>query len=53
MELSSFQLETTHSLNAEVATCLNVSEDRMDRYSGMQAYHLAKHRFSVARVRLS
>ena len=44
MELSSFQLETTHSLNAEVATCLNVSEDHMDRYSGMQAYHLAKHR---------
>ena len=44
MELSSFQLEATHSLNAEVATCLNVSEDHMDRYSGMQAYHLAKHR---------
>ena len=44
MELSSFQLETTHSLNAEVATCLNVSEDHMDRYSDMQAYHLAKHR---------
>ena len=44
MELSSFQLETTHLLNAEVATCLNVSEDHMDRYSGMQAYHLAKHR---------
>ena len=44
MELSSFQLETTHLLNAEVATCLNVSEDHMDRYSGMQTYHLAKHR---------
>lgn len=44
MELSSFQLETTHQLNAEVATVLNVSEDHMDRYSGMPAYHLAKHR---------
>ena len=44
VELSSFQLETTESLNAEVATCLNVSEDHMDRYAGMQAYHLAKHR---------
>lgn len=44
VELSSFQLETTDMLNAEVATCLNVSEDHMDRYSGMQAYHLAKHR---------
>ncbi len=44
MELSSFQLETTDRLNAEVATVLNVSEDHMDRYPDMQAYHLAKHR---------
>lgn len=44
VELSSFQLETTESLSAEVATCLNVSEDHMDRYADMQAYHLAKHR---------
>ena len=44
VELSSFQLETTESLNAEVATCLNLSEDHMDRYADMQAYHLAKHR---------
>ncbi|MFJ4142177.1 UDP-N-acetylmuramoyl-L-alanine--D-glutamate ligase [Pseudomonas sp. NPDC089734] len=44
MELSSFQLETTDGLNAEVATVLNVSEDHMDRYSGLPAYHLAKHR---------
>jgi UDP-N-acetylmuramoylalanine--D-glutamate ligase len=44
MELSSFQLETTDQLGAEVATVLNVSEDHMDRYSGLPAYHLAKHR---------
>jgi UDP-N-acetylmuramoylalanine--D-glutamate ligase len=44
IELSSFQLETTHQLNAEVATVLNLSEDHMDRYSGMPAYHQAKHR---------
>ena len=44
LELSSFQLETTERLNAEVAVCLNLSEDHMDRYSGMPAYHLAKHR---------
>jgi len=44
MELSSFQLETTHQLGAEVATVLNISEDHMDRYSGLPAYHLAKHR---------
>jgi UDP-N-acetylmuramoylalanine--D-glutamate ligase (EC 6.3.2.9) len=42
--LSSFQLETCERLNAEVATCLNVSEDHMDRYDGMADYHLAKHR---------
>ncbi|MFL9814658.1 UDP-N-acetylmuramoyl-L-alanine--D-glutamate ligase [Stutzerimonas sp. VN223-3] len=44
LELSSFQLETTNQLNAEVATCLNVSEDHMDRYDGLPAYHQAKHR---------
>ena len=44
VELSSFQLETTDQLNAEVAVCLNISEDHMDRYSGIAAYHQAKHR---------
>ncbi|WP_341707550.1 UDP-N-acetylmuramoyl-L-alanine--D-glutamate ligase [Halopseudomonas sp.] len=44
LELSSFQLETTDRLNALVATVLNVSEDHMDRYSGLPAYHMAKHR---------
>ncbi|MBD9482384.1 UDP-N-acetylmuramoyl-L-alanine--D-glutamate ligase [Pseudomonas sp. PDM14] len=44
IELSSFQLETTERVDAAVATCLNVSEDHMDRYDGMQHYHLAKHR---------
>lgn len=44
LELSSFQLETTEQLNAEVATCLNISEDHMDRYDSLAAYHLAKHR---------
>lgn len=44
LELSSFQLETTEALNAEVATVLNISEDHMDRYADLGAYHLAKHR---------
>lgn len=44
LELSSFQLETTQALNAEVATVLNISEDHMDRYADLAAYHLAKHR---------
>ncbi|MFZ5560637.1 MAG: UDP-N-acetylmuramoyl-L-alanine--D-glutamate ligase [Pseudomonadota bacterium] len=44
LELSSFQLETTHSLKAAVAVVLNISEDHMDRYASMQEYHTAKHR---------
>lgn len=44
LELSSFQLETTDKLNAEVATVLNISADHMDRYAGLVAYHQAKHR---------
>jgi UDP-N-acetylmuramoylalanine--D-glutamate ligase len=44
LELSSFQLETTHDLRAEVAVVLNVSPDHMDRYPDLQGYYLAKHR---------
>ena len=44
LELSSFQLETTHSLNAAAATVLNVSEDHLDRYQGMAQYAAAKAR---------
>lgn len=44
LELSSFQLETTHSLKAAVAVVLNISEDHMDRYASMQEYHQSKHR---------
>lgn len=44
LETSSFQLETTHNLNADVATVLNVSEDHLDRYAGMQDYTAAKAR---------
>lgn len=42
LELSSFQLETTHSLKCVAATCLNISEDHMDRYSDLAAYRAAK-----------
>lgn len=41
-ELSSFQLETTYSLAADVATVLNVSPDHMDRYASYHDYILAK-----------
>ncbi|MGL4958098.1 MAG: UDP-N-acetylmuramoyl-L-alanine--D-glutamate ligase [Plesiomonas sp.] len=42
LELSSFQLETTHSLQAIAATVLNVTEDHMDRYQGLDDYRAAK-----------
>ena len=44
LELSSFQLETTASLNADAATVLNISEDHMDRYQDMGEYIAAKAR---------
>ncbi len=44
LELSSFQLETTSHLNAEVAVVLNMSEDHLDRHGDMLGYHQAKHR---------
>lgn len=44
LELSSFQLETTSSLNAEAAAVLNLSEDHLDRYPGMPEYANAKDR---------
>ncbi len=42
LELSSFQLETTQSLNADIATILNVSEDHLDRYDSYQHYTQTK-----------
>jgi UDP-N-acetylmuramoylalanine--D-glutamate ligase len=44
LELSSFQLETTFTLNADVATVLNISEDHMDRYPDLAAYAAVKAR---------
>ncbi len=42
LELSSFQLETTCSLSADVAVVLNVSADHMDRYRGIEDYAATK-----------
>ena len=44
LELSSFQLETTFSLDAAAAVVLNVSPDHMDRYDDLGAYLNAKSR---------
>jgi UDP-N-acetylmuramoylalanine--D-glutamate ligase len=44
LELSSFQLETTHSLDLVAAAVLNVSADHLDRYASLAAYAAAKAR---------
>ncbi|MEO5702942.1 MAG: UDP-N-acetylmuramoyl-L-alanine--D-glutamate ligase [Gammaproteobacteria bacterium] len=44
LELSSFQLETTHSLNAAAAVVLNITPDHMDRYADIDEYIRAKAR---------
>ena len=42
LELSSFQLETLHSLPMAAAVVLNVSPDHMDRYADVNAYAMSK-----------
>ena len=44
LELSSFQLETTSSLELDAAVVLNVSSDHMDRYASLEEYARAKAR---------
>ena len=44
LELSSYQLETTWSLNPHAAAMLNLTEDHLDRYSGIEEYGAAKAR---------
>ena len=44
LELSSFQLERTSQLTANVAAILNISADHMDRYSSLASYSEAKER---------
>ena len=42
LELSSFQLDSTQSLQSLASTVLNVSADHLDRYPSMQAYCQSK-----------
>lgn len=44
LEVSSFQLESTTELNAEVATLLNVSPDHLDRHQSLEGYRAVKQR---------
>ena len=44
IELSSFQLETIVDLKPDVAMCLNVTPNHLDRYESFLDYAAAKHR---------
>ena len=44
LELSSYQLETTWSLDPRAAVMLNLTEDHLDRYPGVREYGAAKAR---------
>ena len=53
LELSSFQLHTTFSLNADAATVLNLSQDHLDWHGDMAAYASDKARiFGAGTVRV-
>ena len=44
LELSSYQLDTTFSLDCDVAALLNITPDHLERYAGFDAYAAAKAR---------
>lgn len=48
LELSSYQLETTPSLHADMTVLLNITPDHLDRHGGMDGYVAAKSRILSA-----
>lgn len=50
LELSSFQLQTTRSLNCTAAAFLNLTEDHVDWHGSMAAYEAAKNRIFAAQT---
>ncbi len=44
LELSSYQIDLTHSLDCDVAVLLNITPDHLDRYDGFDAYAASKAR---------
>ncbi|PZQ55369.1 MAG: UDP-N-acetylmuramoyl-L-alanine--D-glutamate ligase [Novosphingobium pentaromativorans] len=44
LELSSYQIDLTRSLNCDVAALLNITPDHLDRYDGFEAYAASKAR---------
>ena len=51
LELSSYQLDLTHTLQCDVAALLNVTPDHLDRYDGFTGYAASKARlFAMQRA---
>jgi len=44
LELSSYQIDLTYSLDCEVAVLLNITPDHLDRYEGFEGYCASKAR---------
>ena len=44
LELSSYQLDLTQSLDCDIAVLLNITPDHLDRYDGFEAYAASKAR---------
>ena len=44
LELSSFQIDLTHSLDCDVAVLTNITPDHLDRYEGFEGYAASKAR---------
>jgi UDP-N-acetylmuramoylalanine--D-glutamate ligase len=44
LELSSYQIDLTHSLDCDIAVLLNITPDHLDRYNGFEGYVASKAR---------
>ena len=51
LELSSFQIDLTLSLDCEVAVLLNITPDHLDRYESFEAYAASKSRLLAMQTR--
>jgi UDP-N-acetylmuramoylalanine--D-glutamate ligase len=47
LELSSYQIDLTQSLDCEVSVLLNISPDHLDRYDGIEDYAASKARLFI------
>jgi UDP-N-acetylmuramoylalanine--D-glutamate ligase len=50
LEVSSFQLESTHSFQPQIAVILNITPDHLDRHGSMSAYIAAKERIFAHQI---